>query len=61
MHKTPANAGYYMPAEWEEHEGTWLQWPQNKIYTRYELKLEGIWLTLAYSSAGTSGIQKLPD
>jgi agmatine deiminase len=46
MNQTPANAGYYMPAEWEKHEGTWLQWPQNKIYTRYELKLEGIWLTM---------------
>jgi len=46
MNQTPADAGFYMPAEWEEHEGTWLQWPQNKIYTRYELKLEGIWLTM---------------
>ena len=46
MTQTPTNSGYYMPAEWDEHEGTWLQWPQNKIYERYELKLEGIWLDM---------------
>ncbi len=37
---------FYMPAEWEPHEGTWLQWPQNKIYDGYELKLERIWLNM---------------
>jgi agmatine deiminase len=35
-----------MPAEWEKHEGTWLQWPQNKVYRAYELKLEGMWLEM---------------
>jgi agmatine deiminase len=44
--KTPRESGFFMPAEWEEHEGTWLQWPQNKLYSRYELKLEGIWLAM---------------
>jgi agmatine/peptidylarginine deiminase len=44
--KTPRKAGYYMPAEWQTHEGNWLQWPQNKLYSRYELKLEGIWLAM---------------
>jgi agmatine deiminase len=24
---TPAKAGYYMPAEWERHEATWISWP----------------------------------
>ena len=37
---------YRMPAEWEPHEGTWLQWPQDRIYRGYELKLEGIWLAM---------------
>lgn len=37
---------YRMPAEWETHEGTWLQWPQEKLYRGYELKLEGMWLTM---------------
>jgi hypothetical protein len=44
--RTPRNMGYYMPAEWEPHEGTWLQWPKNKIYSRYELKQEGPWLNM---------------
>ena len=26
---TPRNLGYMMPAEWEEHEATWLSWPKN--------------------------------
>lgn len=25
----PAGQGYYFPAEWEEHEATWLSWPHN--------------------------------
>ena len=37
---------FYMPAEWEPHEGTWLQWPQDNVYRGYELKLERIWLTM---------------
>jgi len=35
-----------MPAEWEHHEGTWLQWPQDKQFRGYELKLERIWLNM---------------
>jgi len=23
------NMALYMPAKWEKHEGTWLQWPHN--------------------------------
>jgi agmatine deiminase len=35
-----------MPAEWEPHDGTWLQWPQDRVYRGYELKLEGMWLAM---------------
>ena len=28
---TPAALGFYMPAEWEKHEATWLIWPHNAI------------------------------
>jgi len=28
--RTPFELGYRMPAEWEEHEATWLAWPKNK-------------------------------
>jgi agmatine deiminase len=27
---TPAALGYYMPAEWEPHRGTWLSWPHKE-------------------------------
>lgn len=45
--KGPAtNYGYYLPAEWEVHEGTWLQWPHDRIYAGYQMKLEHIWLAM---------------
>jgi agmatine deiminase len=28
--KTPVELGFYMPAEWEKHEATWLSWPHNE-------------------------------
>ena len=28
--KTPAALGYRMPAEWEQHEATWIAWPHNR-------------------------------
>jgi agmatine deiminase len=27
--ETPASLGFSMPAEWEQHEATWLAWPHN--------------------------------
>lgn len=27
---TPRSLGYRMPAEWEQHQSTWLAWPHNK-------------------------------
>src|SRR5437588_11668910 len=26
---SPASLGFFMPAEWERHEATWLGWPHN--------------------------------
>ena len=47
MDSTPAShQAYRVPAEWEPHDGTWLQWPQDKVYRGYELKLEGTWLAM---------------
>ena len=37
---------FHMPAEWERHEGTWLQWPHDDQWRGYQLKLENIWLHL---------------
>ena len=28
--KTPAELGYYMPAEWEKHDAIWLSWPHDE-------------------------------
>ena len=29
MKETPSALGYRMPAEWEEHDATWLSWPKD--------------------------------
>jgi len=37
---------FHMPAEWEEHEGTWLQWPHDDERPGQQLKLEKTWLEI---------------
>src|SRR3984885_10698720 len=37
---TPAQEAFFMPAEWERHEATWLGWPHNS--TDWPGKLEPI-------------------
>ncbi|MFN2190608.1 MAG: agmatine/peptidylarginine deiminase [Candidatus Promineifilaceae bacterium] len=46
MTKAAVPERYTMPAEWEPHEGTWLQWPQNKTEPGYEMKQERTWLSI---------------
>jgi agmatine deiminase len=46
MKRTPAQAGFHMPAEWEKHEGTWLQWPHDDTYAGHQMRLEHIWLAM---------------
>jgi agmatine deiminase len=46
VRSTPAQAGFYMPAEWEKHEGTWLQWPHDSTYPGHQMRLEHIWLAM---------------
>ncbi len=43
------NSLFYMPAEWEKHEGTWLQWPHDKAHRGegYRAKLDDIWISMA--------------
>jgi agmatine deiminase len=43
---TPSQLGFYMPAEWQRHEGTWLQWPHDKPERGLQLKVERTWLTM---------------
>jgi agmatine deiminase len=35
-----------MPAEWEPHEGTWLQWPHDDTYGGHQIRLEHVWLAM---------------
>ena len=37
---------FRMPAEWEEHEGTWLQWPHEDSHLGHQIKLERSWLDM---------------
>lgn len=39
---------FYMPAEWEKHEGTWIQWPHDRTHRGegYRAKLDDIWVTM---------------
>jgi agmatine deiminase len=30
-HGYPKDQGFFMPAEWERHEGTWLAWPEDTV------------------------------
>lgn len=38
---TPAEQGFYFPAEWAKHDGTWLSWPHNA--DTWPGKMEKIW------------------
>jgi agmatine deiminase len=46
MVNTPREAGFFMPAEWEAHEGTWLQWPHDDTHAGNQVRLEHIWLQM---------------
>ena len=37
---------FHMPAEWEPHEGVWLQWPHDGQWPGYQLKQEKNWLLM---------------
>ena len=43
---TPRTQGFYMPAEWEPHEGTWLQWPHDAAFPDEQIHLESLWLAM---------------
>jgi len=46
VQKKPSSQGFYMPAEWESHEGTWLQWPHDGPFPDEKLRLESLWLQM---------------
>ncbi|MFC1878272.1 agmatine/peptidylarginine deiminase [Chloroflexota bacterium] len=43
---SPNSQGYYMPAEWAPHEGTWLQWPHDEPFPGEQIRLESLWLAM---------------
>jgi len=49
-------ADFRMPAEWETHEGTWLQWPHDDQWRGYQLKLEKSWLEMVYALHGHENV-----
>lgn len=40
--RTPKGSGYRMPAEWEEHQATWLVWPHNRRMDYWGSRLVGV-------------------
>ncbi len=48
----PDPAAFRMPAEWEPHEGTWLQWPHEDTIPGNQVKLEKTWLLMLRALAG---------
>jgi agmatine deiminase len=38
--------GFFMPAEWECHEGTWLQWPHDDMHQDSQVRLEHLWIAM---------------
>ena len=45
--KIPLTDGLFMPAEWEHHEGTWLQWPHDDTHENVQMRMEYLWLAMA--------------
>jgi agmatine deiminase len=47
LNDTPKESGYIMPAEWENHEATWLSWPHDpETFPRRVKKVEKIYLEI---------------
>jgi agmatine/peptidylarginine deiminase len=48
---TPLESGFLMPAEWEQHEGTWLQWSHDDTHENVQMRVDSYQdLTKLYSS-----------
>jgi agmatine deiminase len=61
--KTPRALGYRMPAEWEEHEATWLSWPKNPLTFPEEIieRVEGVFARMATALSGGEKVRILVD
>lgn len=61
-HKTPAELGFYMPAEWQPHAGTWLTWPKDpETWPGRVERVEEIYLEIIAALAPHETVNVLVD
>ncbi|KAF5089824.1 Agmatine deiminase [anaerobic digester metagenome] len=59
---TPANQGYHMPAEWEQHQSVWMAWPHNDLTFLHLEEVEETYLNIIIALVPTEHIEMLvPD
>ena len=47
LSETPKNMGYFMPAEWERHDGTWMSWPyDSETFPNRVKKIESVYVKM---------------
>ncbi len=47
LSETPKSMGYFMPAEWERHDGTWMSWPHDPLtFPNRIKKVESVYLKM---------------
>ncbi|HEX9630334.1 MAG TPA: agmatine deiminase family protein, partial [Pyrinomonadaceae bacterium] len=60
--KTPAELGFYMPAEWRAHEATWLSWPKDpETWPDRVQQVENIYLQMLAALATNEIVNLLVD
>jgi len=60
--ETPATAGFYMPAEWHPHAGTWLTWPKDpETWPDRVSQVEEIYLEMIAALAPHETVNLLVD
>ena len=60
--KTPAELGFYMPAEWRTHAGTWLTWPKDpETWPGRVERVEEIYLEIISALAPREVVNLLVD
>jgi agmatine deiminase len=59
---TPAELGYYMPAEWQRHSATWLSWPKDpETWPNRVPQVEEIFLAMMAALAPHEVVNVLVD
>jgi agmatine deiminase len=62
QNKTPAELGFYMPAEWHPHSGTWLTWPKDpETWPDRVERVEEIYLEIIAALAPHETVNVLVD